>query len=205
MQKNTSPGKFIVFEGLDGSGQTTQAGLLKAFLEERGHRVLLTKEPTSSSGVAPKIRAALDKRETAKGWLLQQWFVQDRREHLEGEIIPALQAGQAVISDRYFFSTFAFGQADGLAIDRLIELNQDFLLPDIAFLLEVKPEICMERIEGRGRARTRFEELKKLRKVALAYEEVAKRFEVIKKIKGEQPIKEVFSDVRREVLSQLNL
>jgi len=102
MLKNTNKGKFIVFEGLDGSGQSTQAGLLKDFLLEKGYEVILTKEPTIESEAGRKIRKVLDKKLNLSPKELQELFAQDRKEHLENIIIPALKQGKMVISDRYF-------------------------------------------------------------------------------------------------------
>jgi dTMP kinase len=114
MIKNPYPGKFIVFEGLDGSGQSTQANLLKSFLTEKGLAVVLTKEPTKVSSVSQKIREVLDEKRKITPKELQELFVQDRREHLADLVIPALKENKIVISDRYFFSTFAFGSSGGL-------------------------------------------------------------------------------------------
>ncbi|MFH1841540.1 MAG: dTMP kinase, partial [Candidatus Nealsonbacteria bacterium] len=116
-------GKFIVFEGLDGSGQTTQANLLKDFLEEKGKEVVLTKEPTKNSEAGRRIREILDEKEKLDPIDLQRLFIQDRREHLDNLIIPSLKEGKTVISDRYFFSTIAFGASDGVDRNWLIEAN----------------------------------------------------------------------------------
>lgn len=103
MEKNSYKGKFIVFEGLDGSGQSTQSGLLRDFLIKKGYKVLLTKEPTLNSKFGKKIKRVLNKKERVSAKKLQELFTQDRKEHLEKTIIPALKKGEIVISDRYFF------------------------------------------------------------------------------------------------------
>lgn len=205
MLKNTNKGKFIVFEGLDGSGQSTQAGLLKDFLLEKGYEVILTKEPTIDSEAGRKIRKILDKKLDISSKELQELFVQDRKEHLENTIIPALKQGKIVISDRYFFSSFAYGAADGLDLEWLIEVNNSFLLPNIIFLLEVKPETCIERIEGRGLEKTLFEKKEKLKKTWETYKILPGRFENVYLINGERPIDEVFKETKEILSNKLNL
>src|SRR3989338_4884308 len=120
MGKNPYPGKFIVFEGLDGSGQSTQAAPLRDFLIKNGHEVVLTKEPTKDSEAGKKIREALGKNTEVSPMYLQGLFAEDRKEHLDKVIIPALMGGKTVISDRYFFSSFAFGAASGVDLKKLI-------------------------------------------------------------------------------------
>ena len=94
MQKNPYPGKFIVIEGLDGSGQSTQAELLKNFLLKEGHKVVLTKEPTQDSEAGKKIKEVLGEAIKLESQLLQELFVEDRKEHLQNLIIPALKEGK---------------------------------------------------------------------------------------------------------------
>ncbi len=206
MLKNPYSGKFIVFEGLDGSGQSTQTQLLGDFLIKNGHNVVLTKEPTKDSEAAKKIRHILEKKDSGVDPLhLQELFAQDRGEHLEKLITPALKRGRTVISDRYFFSSFAYGAASGIDLEKLIELNREFLLPDLAIILKVRPEVCMARIGKRGEPRTLFEEKEKLAKVWQIYEVLPKRFNNAYIINGEKPIEDVFEDVKNLVRSKLNL
>lgn len=203
MQKNPCPGKFIVIEGLDGSGQSTQAELLRDFLIKEGCRVVLTKEPTQDSIAGRKIKKVLDKMIEVEPRLLQELFTEDRKEHLENLIIPALKEEKIVISDRYFFSTFAFGASDGLDLDWLIKINDEFLLPDLTFILKVSPEICIQRIEKRGKEKKLFEKKEKLKKVWQTYETLPNRFENVYMINGEKSKEEVFSQIKNIVLSQL--
>ncbi len=205
MFKNTNKGKFIVFEGLDGSGQSTQADLLKDFLLEKRCEIILTKESTIDSEAGKIIRKVLNKKLNISSKKLQELFTQDRKEHLENTIIPALKQGKIVISDRYFFSSFAFGAADGLDLEWLIEINNSFLLPDIIFLLEVKPEACIKRIEGKGLKKTLFEERKKLEKAWQVYRKLPERFNNMYVVNGEKSINEVFKNIKKIVKGKLNL
>ena|SRR3989344_6638325 len=194
MYQNPYPGKFIVFEGLDGSGQTTQAGLLSEYFKQLGKKVLLTKEPTKKSESGKKIEDILKHRKTADGGELQRIFAEDRNEHLEKEIIPALKEGTNVISDRYFFSSFAFGSID-CDLEWLIGLNDDFMLPDATFVLMVKPEMAVERIKKRGLETTFFEELGKLKKIIKNYELLRGRFGNLFFIDGERSVEEVHLEI----------
>ncbi len=203
MKKNPYPEKFIVFEGLDGSGQSTQAGLLRDFLVKKGYKVVLTKEPTLDSEAGKKIRQILDKKEKISPRKLQEFFAKDRKEHLKKVIIPALKEGKIVISDRYFFSSFAYGSAAGLSLNRLIKLNNKFLLPDLTFILKVSPKVCIERIKKRNKERTLFEKKSKLARVWRIYKILPKRFENVKIIEGEKSIQEVFSQIKKVVLPQI--
>jgi len=205
MRKNSYPGKFIVIEGLDGSGQSTQANLLNDFLTKKGLKVILTKEPTKDSEAGRKIREVLDKKEKMEPSQLQELFAQDRKEHLENLILPALEEGKIVISDRYFFSSFAYGTASGLDLEWLIKINNNFLLPDITFLLKVSPEVCLERIAKRNQERTIFEEKEKLARVWDVYKILPTRFENIFLIDGEKSIEEVLEEIKKIINQKLNL
>lgn len=205
MEKNTFEGKFIVFEGLDGSGQSTQAGLLREFLMEKDFNVILTKEPTLDSEAGKRIRKILDKEIKVSPKELQELMVEDRKEHLEKVIIPALKEGKIIISDRYFLSTFAFGSADGLDLEWLIEINNQFLYPDTVFLLRVSPSVCIERIKNRGDRVDLFEKEEKLGDVWKTYKILPDRFENIFVIDGEKSIEKVFEKVKEIIIKQLNL
>lgn len=203
MIKNKFPGKFIVFEGLDGSGQSTQTELLKEYLKGRGEKVVKTKEPTSESEPGKKIREVLDKKKEISPRQLQKLYAEDRKEHLNNLIIPNLKKGTTVISDRYFFSSFAFGGVD-VDMNWLIKINNNFLMPDLTFFLDVKPEICLERIEKRGDKRTLFEEKKKLEKVYQNFQKIVKKFSIIKTVNGELPINEVFGQIKKILKNNSN-
>ena len=191
-------GKFIVFEGLDGSGQSTQAKLLKEFFERQGKSVVMTKEPTAESDAGREIIEVIAKRKTAEPKTLQELFVEDRRAHLKNLILPALEKGDIVISDRYAMSTMAFG---AIACDQewLIEINKEFLWPDITFVLQVRPEVSMDRIHKRGKPEEFFETAEKLAKVSVNYKNLIPRFPNCFGIDGERSIEEVHKRVRAVV------
>jgi len=194
MHKNKYLGKFIVFEGLDGSGQSTQAEKLYNFFKKKDHSVILTKEPVYDNISGKKIRQVLRKNKQITLGKLQKLFIQNRKEHLNELIIPSLKKNTIVISDRYFLSTCAFG---GINLNRewLIRLNNKFILPDAIFYLDVHAEICLKRIKKRGENFEFFEEKEKLIKVRQNYKELIKRFSNAHLINGELSKENVFKNV----------
>ena len=200
MIKNIYPGKFIVIEGLDGSGKSAQVELIIKFLKDTGKIVIETKEPTMESEFGRKIKQALRKEIVVEPLELQKLYVQDRREHLKNKVIPALEEGKFVVSSRYAFSTFAYGYSDGLDVDLLVKLNEEFLLPDLTIIIDVNPESCVERIENRGEPKELFEKLEKLTKVNEIYKKTPEMFNNVVVINGNRSIAEVFEDVKKEII-----
>ena len=199
MIKSSYLGKFIVVEGLDGSGKSSQVDLVIKFLQENGKEVIVTREPTMDSEAGRMIKQALRKEITVDPLELQRLYVQDRKEHLENKVIPALKEGKYVVSSRYAFSTFAYGYSTGLDVNMLVELNKDFLLPDLTIIIDVSPESCVQRIENRGEPKELFEQKEKLTKVNEIYKKTPEMFENVVVINGERPIEQVFEDVKKEI------
>lgn len=187
-------GKFIVFEGPDGSGQTTQAELLKIYLESKNYQVIVTKEPTKESPASQKISEILNHKTKTTPEEFQQLFTEDRREHLEKLILPNLKDGKIVISDRYFFSTLAFGSLN-CDLEWLIAINREFPIPNATFILKVSPAVCIQRIMARGRPVQFFETREKLGKVMENYRKIAPMFENVYLIDGERSIEEIHREV----------
>lgn len=198
MIKNPYPGKFIVFEGLDGSGKSTQAELLAGYLKEKRVKARLTLEPTQYLiGGLVRSYLAHDWRSTPE--CLQLLFSADRAYHLDREIIPSLKNGDAVVCDRYFFSTFAYGALE-CDLDWLIEANRNFILPDLTILLESEPRECIRRMAGERFSVELFEKEEKLVKVRENYHKIAERFEKetdIRIINGDRAIGEIFEEVKQ--------
>ncbi len=200
-----SGGYFIVFEGPDGAGKSTQAALLKTYLNGKGRSVLLTKEPTTETEAGRKAREILNNKTPIDPEDLQKLFIEDRKEHLEKIIIPALEKGEIVICDRYFFSTFAYGYIDNPDIHKLVDLNKDFIMPDLTLALIVDPEKCIERLKGRVGSIDHFEKVEKLRKVNEAYKMLAGTFDSLKLIDGEKTIPEVEQEIIKNLGNKLEL
>lgn len=163
-------GRLLAFEGLDGSGKTTQLAGLARRLRARGHDVVATREPTS--GVhGQRIRAMAAAGERAAPAEELRLFLEDRREHVAEVIAPAIARGALVLSDRYFLSTVAYQGARGL--DPLVLLREseaEFSLPDLALLFELDPRACLERVRTRGGTpEPAFERLDRLERVAAVF------------------------------------
>jgi len=144
-------GLFLTLEGLDGSGKSTQAGLLRAFLEGRGLRVVLTREP---GGGLPSVRDLLLGGELSPEaeYLL---FSADRAEHVRRVILPSLERGAWVVSDRYLDSSLAYqGFGRGLPLAWLLEVAKEATLgltPRLTFLLDLPPEEALRRVKDPDR------------------------------------------------------
>ena len=198
MKKNPHKGRFIAFEGLDGSGQTTQANLLKNHLTKKGFKVILTKEPTKNNKAGKFVNKILNqdkKLSLNKLKKLQKRFAKDRNWHQENIVIPSLKKDKIVITDRSQFSSFAFGAASGIDLDYLLKINEKFIEPDIIILLKTSPKTSIQRIQKRGIEETIFEKEKQFKKVWDVFEKLAKRFKNIIIINGEKSIEEIHEKV----------
>jgi len=193
---------FIAFEGLDGSGSTTQSKLLVEKLEREGLLALQTKEPTSNTPIGKLIRGALQHQWSCSPEGLQLLFSADRAQHIQDVIQPALEEGKIVVSDRYTLSTLAYG-AISTEMEWLKELNKNFIQPDLNFLLKLEPSICIKRIAKRGSDFELFEKKEKLEIIWKKYEKAAHHFKNIHMIDANQPIesieKEIWSIVKTHI------
>jgi len=171
--KNKSEGKFIVLEGIDGSGKSTQVALLRKKLEEQGKEVYTTTEPTDRP-VGRLIRQILRKEIHATEEVLAALFVADRLDHIQNEengMLDLLKHGTYVISDRYYWSSFAYHSLK-LPMEQVVEMNQpchNMLFPDITLFLDISAEESMKRILARNESLERFEQLELLKKIRQNY------------------------------------
>ncbi|WP_298805357.1 dTMP kinase [uncultured Lentibacter sp.] len=155
--------QFITLEGVDGSGKSTQAALLKAALEAEGHRVLLTREPGGSPG-AEEIRSLVLEGEPDR-WSAETeilLFTAARRDHLERTILPALAAGTIVICDRFVDSTRVYqGLTRGDLRDVVDKLHALMIgrEADLTLLFDMDPELGLARAKARQTAEERFEDM----------------------------------------------
>jgi dTMP kinase len=176
---------FAVFEGIDGTGTTTQLNLLKSRYSNRSGPacapVWFTGEPTSSE-IGKLIRRSLSGEVPFTNDTMARLFASDRGEHLwgKGGIREYLDAGNAVFSDRYFFSSLAYqGATDdgGLTVD----LNSRFPLPEYLFFFDIDPEISMKRVESRNGKLEIYEKRDFQRCVRERYLEIIKKYETAEK------------------------
>lgn len=197
MIKNDYPGLFIAIEGLDGSGKSTQAAAVARYLIKGGQKTFITFEP-SGLIIGNLIRARLLGEWRSSPEALQLLFAADRAEHLEKEIIPRLKKGVCVITDRYAFSSFAYGAVE-YDLDWLIDINSRFIAPDLVAYLDVAPDACLKRIETKRGSYELFEKVGILKKVAQNYTSVFKRKEFKKitfaRVSGEIGINEATEEI----------
>ncbi|MCK4807998.1 MAG: dTMP kinase [Candidatus Aenigmarchaeota archaeon] len=196
-------GMFIVFEGLDGSGSSTQVSLLQKALRKAGYTAHITKEPTNNL-IGGLIRGQLTKDWKTGPECLQLLFAADRAHHLEREILPGVEKGCVVISDRYYFSTMAFGGID-IDMDWLKKLNEKFKVPDLSFFIKVPARECVKRISDSRFEFELFEEEKKLERVWKNYDILAKDFDNVHVIDGTQSVEEVHEEILAITLDKLRV
>lgn len=164
---------FIVLEGIDGSGKSTQAKLLAQQLEEKGHKVYLTFEPTNNY-IGSIIRNILKGKQLADHRTIAALFAADRLDHILNEgygILQKLKEGFTVISDRYYFSSYAYHGVH-IDMDWVIELNKkaaELLRPNITIFIDVSPEVSMERIKMNREHIELFETLENLKQTKEKY------------------------------------
>lgn len=156
-------GLFITFEGIDGSGKSSQARLLAKHLTKQGHDTLQTREPGGSEG-AEEIRRLLVEgdpdRWSAKTEILL--FTAARRDHLEKTINPALKAGSIVVSDRFADSTRVYQGAARADLRGVVDQLHDLMIgrePDLTFVIDMDPKTALNRGLARQSGEDRFEEL----------------------------------------------
>ena len=205
MRKNL----FIAFEGIDGSGKSTQVKLLSEALKKEGHKVYSTFEPTSSP-IGAMIRNIFTGRLVMSHETIAGLFVADRLDHLQNEvdgILKKLEEGYTVICDRSCFSSYAY-QGAHVPMDWVIAANSlsaKLLRPDVNIYIDMLPEVSMERI-AKGRNSTElYETLDNLKAVKSKYEEameLLKNEEKIARVNGNRSMEEVSVEIR-EIISNL--
>jgi len=198
-RKSARRGRFIVLEGLDGAGTTTQAERLASALRAEGHAVLTTREP-SDGPVGTLIRQALTGRlglPNGAGPLapetLALLFAADRTDHLAARVLPALEEGKLVLCDRYVLSSLAY-QGASLPMAWVEAVNGYAVSPDLTLFVGVAPEVAAKRRAARGGAAELFEADEAQRRIAKQYLAAIRRRakkERIVHIDGEQGIEAV--------------
>ena len=187
-------GLFIVIEGLDGSGKTTQAALLAEKLAKT-RDVFLTAEPSrGKTGTFIRECCLYDERrlpiETEA--LL---FAADRIEHMYNEVKPALDEGKLVVCDRYIYSSLAYQGSSGLSLDWIKTINARALQPDICIFIDVPPEKVIERLQRKKSVMETLETQRKVREVYLRYVEKGE----LVRVDGDKPVEQVAEELFRVV------
>ena len=199
-------GIFIVLDGMDGSGKSEMVKLLHNYLfsKNKKYRILTTREPTNGT-YGKEIRKMLEEEKDPKsnaGKMLEL-FIKDREEHVNETIIPFLKKSNdhevnIVICDRYYYSTIAFQATQDLDLIMLVNKNLNFPKPDIAFIMDIKPEIALERIKKRDKEK--FEQLEFMNKLRSVFLELSETLEDnLKIIDASKEINDVFEEIKKEV------
>jgi dTMP kinase len=193
-------GLFIVFEGIDGAGKSTQAQRLVETLTQRGVPVLYTREPTDGPhGRALRASAATGRLPPAEELAL---FIADRRSHVNEEIEPALARGVTVVLDRYYLSTAAYQGARGLDPQAILRENEAFApAPDVCFLFDIDPAVGVGRVRGRDGTANLFEEQSELARCRAVFATLDRPW--IFRLDGSQPIALLSSQIAEEVSRRL--
>lgn len=154
---------LIVIEGIDGTGKSTQARLLAGWLRGQGCEVVASREPTDGPWGRRLRESAVTGRLAPQDEL--EFFLNDRREHVEKIIGPALDAGEFVILDRYYFSTMAYQGCRGMDPAAIRTLNEAFApVPDLLLILDLDVDTALGRVGARGDAANEFERHDALRR-----------------------------------------
>ncbi|HZX21794.1 MAG TPA: dTMP kinase [Clostridia bacterium] len=201
-------GIFITIEGLDGSGKSTQVSHIKSILEKKGYDVLLTREPGGTK-IGEKIRQILldkDHKEmsAAAEALL---YAASRAQHVEQVIVPALKEGRAVLCDRFVDSSIAYqGKGRELGPEAVTDINKfatHGLGPDITILLDIDPEVGLNRAKATKKAdRLEQERLDFHRKVREGYKALAETYpDRIKVIDASKTVEEISREIEKKLSS----
>jgi len=195
-------GILIVFEGIDGTGKSTQLNLLAEALLERGYPVITTREPTNGT-FGKKIRSLYDKRNQVTKEEELELFLQDRREHVENLLTPCLTEKNIILCDRYYLSTIAYQGAAGFDTAEIGRKNSFAPEPDLALLFHMPSKVSIARItEIRGDTLNDFEQEETLRKVAKIFDELS--FPFIRRIDAARSIESIHHSIISLVEEHIN-
>lgn len=205
-------GYFVTLEGGEGSGKSTIINYIKDFLESRGKRVVITREP-GGIDIAEQIRSVILEKKNTKmdGRTEALLYAAARRQHLVEKVIPSLNEGNIVLCDRFVDSSLAYqGYARGLGINEVYSINKfaiGDLMPDVTLYLDLDPQIGLNRIaknKGREINRLDLEEINFHVNVREGYEEVVKMFpERLVRINADQEIGKVVDDINKVLIEKL--
>jgi len=199
-------GLFVVFEGLDGAGTTSQSTLLANWLREHDRDVELTHEP-SHGPTGVMLRSVLGRRMTMDVAALALAFAADRLDHLYNDrngLVGRLASGSWVVCDRYVLSSLAYQASQGLDPDWLVSINQHAIQPDVTVFVDAAPSVCLARIGRRSSDDELFHGHAQLGQVQESYREILRRGMFVGgliTVDGDEPMDIVAKQVRAGLVS----
>ncbi len=188
-------GIFICIEGLDGSGKSTQAKLLTKRLCKEGYNAVFTAEP-SKGKIGLFIRKRLFEKERLPTAVEALLFAADRIEHVQQVIVPALQEGKIVISDRYVYSSLAYQGSAGLSLDWIETINDTAKNPDLSIFIDVAPETVLERLKRKKSVMENLQTQRRVHEIYLKYVEKG----LLKRVDGSKDKNAVLEALYSEVV-----
>lgn len=196
-------GRLIVFEGIDGTGKSTQIQLLAQYLRARGIDVAVDCEPTRGPWGMKVREAALSGERLGIDEEIE-CLLQDRREHVREFIEPALARGTWALLDRYYLSMMAYQGATGANVEDIREWNEAFaVIPDIAFWLDIPVEMALARMNARGNGHDAFENEPFLQACADIYSRMEMPW--LHRIEADGPVQETQARVRDVIRCELGV
>ncbi|WP_448578990.1 dTMP kinase [Thermosphaera sp.] len=192
-----SRGFFIVLEGIDGAGKTTLAKMLIDEFKSRGMQAVYTYEPTDSLIVRAVKGEYAPYRDAFVDALA---FALDRLIHVKSLILPMLEKGVSVVSDRYFYSSVAYQSAMGAPYEWVMEVNKHAFKPDLAIYLDIPPDLAITRRKGLSSRFPEFEEVEFLSKVRQYYKRMVSEGLLIE-VDATREIQTVYMEVLEKVKS----
>lgn len=209
--KNPYPGIYIALEGIDGCGKTTQLERLTEYFKKNGRDVVVTREPRKSGIIGDIVHKVLLGETKLPAVSLQYLFSADRAANHHDIVLPALEQGKVVLTDRCFWSAIVYGILDRtggtydkkdadllLMTQSILSMYHQFTVPDFTFYLAIPLEESWKRLKAKDDVKEIYEDKEKIAKVLTGYEYINERFaEVITKIDGNQPVEKVTEDVVR--------
>lgn len=205
MRPNTTSGFLFTFCGLDGCGKTTMIKRTKEYLEKE-YSVFLTKQPTNAVRESDIFRTYMDNpnHDAYDYRSLSLLAASDRVQHTNKVILPRIEAGEIVISDRYFYSCLANLRARGYEKDKWIyEVAESMVKPDVAFFLDVPVETAVKRVRRRPEEKDRYIDMDLQYKLRDEYIKICKANNGVL-ISTEMPKEECYTIVKKEIERVIN-
>lgn len=209
-RRNPYKGLYIVVEGIDGSGKTTQVDKLVAYFKKQGEEVVKTHEPRKKEGIIGRIiHQVLEGKIQIPAISLQYLFSADRAINFEEVIIPSLKAGKVVISDRCFWSAVPYGILDRsgreynfkeaeviFAAQSILSMYHQFIVPDVTIYLDIGVSSAIRRLSLMHKQKEVYEKKEKLEKIVAGYKWLIEQFpKEITVVDGERSVEEVTKQI----------